>query len=334
MSTTRRAKIVHSFFPDGVPNLWCPLLTHYDEHGRIDAERMRAHLARLAPTVRAVLAPGSTGDGWEMTSEERSELLDILLDAAERYDVWVLVGVLETERGAARKSIQETAPALADRRVCGFTVTPPAGSDLSQEEIRSELEGILGLGRPTALYQLPQVTENEISPQTVSALAQSYPNFYLFKDTSDADRVAHSEEDLFDVFLVRGAEGDYHHHLKAAGGRYDGFLLSTANCFAEELRRITELVEAGAAEEARALSERVQATVKPVFDTVSDLPFGNPFANANKAIDHVKAYHPRSTDIPPPMTHSGNRLPEGAVRRAQEALEAHKLLPERGYLEA
>ena len=210
--------------------------------------------------------------------------------------------------------------ALAARRVCGFTVTPPKGAELAQSIIHEELESVLKLGYPTALYQLPQITENEMSPETVSDLAARYENFYLFKDTSGADQVAMSETSTADVFMVRGAEGGYATHLKPAGGHYDGFLLSTANSFPAELNEIVDLVLAGRQPEAVALSARVEAVVNGVFNAVSALPFGNPFANANKAVDHVLAYFPDHDSVAPPMTHSGNRIPKEAVERAERLL--------------
>jgi dihydrodipicolinate synthase/N-acetylneuraminate lyase len=342
MADLSRSELVAEFFPAGVPRLWCPLLTHYDGDGRIDHDRVRAHIRHLAPTVRTFLAPGSTGDGWEMTDAERDELLELLLSVAVEQDLWILVGVLKTAEGEARRSIEtmgaelaagdEMTAAFARRRVCGFTVTPPKGADLEQDRIHAELDAILALGYPTALYQLPQITGNEMTPATVAELASRYPNFYLFKDTSGGDRVAHSDSSTADVFMVRGAEGDYASHLKGAGGSYDGFLLSTANSFPRELGEIVDLSVAGRAEEAGALASRVETVVYGVFDEVSALPFGNPFANANKAIDHVRAYAPDHERVPPPMTHSGERLPTAAAELAARLLREQGLLPERGYL--
>ncbi len=331
MTHSSRAELVAEYFPTGIPRLWCPLLTHYDAAGRIDAPRMRAHLHHISPWVRSFLAPGSTGDGWEMNDEERSRLLSLLLEVAGQIDARVLVGVLRTERGEAYRSVQEIATQMPSDRVCGFTVTPPRGADLAQDTIKEDLAEILSLGHPTALYQLPQITENEMSPHTVSELAERYQNFYLFKDTSGADRVAHSGESTSDVFMVRGAEGDYARHLKAAGGSYDGFLLSTANSFPEELSQVIDLVQSGTLTEARSLSTRVEAVVTAVFQSVASLPFGNPFANANKAVDHVRAFHPRSTAVAPPMTHSGERLPLQAVELAERLLQEQDLLSQTGY---
>jgi len=89
------------------------------------------------------------------------------------------------------------------------------------------------------------VTENTMSPGLVAGLAALHSNFILFKDTSGADAVALSGENLHGVFLVRGAEGNYSRWLKEAGGPYDGFLLSTANCFGRELVQIIKDVGAG-----------------------------------------------------------------------------------------
>ena len=153
---------------------------------------------------------------------------------------------------------------------------------------------VLALGRPTALYQLPQVTQNEMSPATIADLAARFPNFILFKDTSGADRVASAGQDVGDVFLVRGAEGDYARWLKAGGGPYDGFLLSTANCFGRELLEVITLANAGRPGEAQSLAERLSAVVKEVFALVASVPDGNAFANANKAMDHFFAHGPRA----------------------------------------
>jgi dihydrodipicolinate synthase/N-acetylneuraminate lyase len=66
----KRSRLVARLFPEGIPKLLCPPLTHYTEQGSIDFARMEAHLAHLSQWVRAYLIPGSTGDGWEMNEEE------------------------------------------------------------------------------------------------------------------------------------------------------------------------------------------------------------------------------------------------------------------------
>ena len=326
-------------FPRGIPPLWCPLLTHYRDDGSLDHARITAHLRHLAPHVKGFLIPGSTGDGWEMSDMEIRELLALAQEQTAKLGLHLLIGVLKTEAGAACSVLREQGRTLADeatqhatRITPAFTVCPPKGADLPQENIRNALAGILELGFPTALYQLPQVTQNEMSPETVADLAARFPNFILFKDTSGADRVASSGQDFGGVFLVRGAEGDYARWLKSGSGPYDGFLLSTANCFGRELHQVIELLHAGRRKAAQRLSDRLSAVVKEVFALVAGLPDGNAFANANKAMDHFFAHGPAAASVTPPRLHAGSRLPIEVIRQTGAALELHGFMPAAGYL--
>ncbi len=344
----KRSILVKRIFPEGVPRLWCPLLTHYTADGGIDRERTAAHIRHMRPFISSFLAPGSTGDGWEMSAEESLNLVELLLSESETQGFKLMIGVLHTERGAAAAAVEKllsylgadsreagnpNLDQLIQRNVCGFTVTPPKGAELSQGIIHKELELIARTGVPLALYQLPQVTENEMSPETFADLVSRFPNIYLFKDTSGGDTIAVSGVDAAGVRMVRGAEGDYANWLKRNDGYY-GFLLSTANCFARELREVVEAALTGETEKSDAMSARVAAVVSTVFDAAATLPFGNPFANANKAMDHHFAHGPeRAAKIDAPMTHSGNRLPAELLETAADALTSQGLYPERGYVE-
>jgi len=224
--------------------------------------------------------------------------------------------------------------------VCGFAVCAPRGRNLSQEEIYRAFVSILELGVPVALYQLPQVTENEISAEIVAKLAEEFSNFYLLKDSSGYDRVALSGLELNGLYLVRGAEGNYTKWLRINDGSYDGFLLGSANCFAKELNSIVQSLSTGNLDAAKELSERVTGVVEQVSNCAADLPAGNSFANANKAIEHFFAYGPEAANFAPPRTrrdasqrvHSGKGLPTEIIKIAGDALIHFGLMPSEGYL--
>src|SRR6266436_286861 len=290
-----RSQLLARLFPEGVPKLWCPALTHYERDGRIDPQRIAAHLRHMSANVKGFLILGSTGDGWELSKSEKKQLLAIALHQAQSLKFHLLIGELEPAKDEALRMIWDrinwlkTYDPFEDRfegamidsltkaRVCGFAVCPPSGNDVSQPEMERHFELVLESGIPTALYQLPQVTKNEISPELASSLAARFNNFIMFKDSSGADRVVSSGNELGGVFMVRGAEGNYARWLKMAGGSYDGFLLSTANCFAKELHQmIIDLLE-GRAKAANEMSERLTATVSAVFELVSPFPDGNAF---------------------------------------------------------
>jgi len=343
---TIRAQLLARLLPHGVPVLWCPLLTHYDSQGAIDRSRIAAHLRHLSPHVNAFLIAGSTGDGWEMNDFEFRQLLDIVLIEALKLDLHLLIGALKTDARDALSTIRETEAWLKSRtnesdsvralpkaRVCGFTVCAPRGKELSQEQIEHALTLILDTGLPTAIYQLPQVTQNEMSPELVGGLAKRFENFILFKDTSGEDRVALSRTSLAGVVTLRGAEGDYARWLSGAGGPYYGFLLSTANCFAREFSQIIADVSGGRLDEAQQMSERLAAVINEVFRLAASLKDGNPFTNANKAIDHFLAHGPGAAEVPPPRIHAGSRLPVEAIRATGEILSRHGFLPAKGYLD-
>jgi dihydrodipicolinate synthase/N-acetylneuraminate lyase len=341
--TGQRQQLIQRFFPSGIPLLWCPSLTHYTDDGAIDQARMRAHLKFMHPAVGGFLIPGSTGEGWEQSDPEVRELLDFMIDEIHQVGAHLLIGILKTKTDDVLQAMRDTIAwlkrragsedilaAMAKFSVCGFTVCPPSGNDLSQSKIRSALEEVLALGAPVSLYQLPQVTQNEMTPETVAGLASKFPNFYLFKDTSGEDRVAAAG--FRDAFLVRGAEGGYASHFAAGGGDYDGFLLSTANCFGPPLAAMIENVQRGKKNEATAFSDKLTAICEGLFDLAGKVGYGNAFTNANKAMDHFFAHGPEAGKITPPRLYSGKRLPQELIEAAGAALKRHGLMPEAGYL--
>ena len=342
LSDERRKRLAR-LLPQGVPQLWCPLLTPYRTDGSLDTGRLASHLDVLRGSVGGLLVPGSTGDGWQLADPEVRELLAVLLPEARSRGMAVLIGVLKTSTAEVLTALRDTTTwlreltgasndeaALLAAGVCGFTVCPPAGADLSQDRLQAALDEVLATGLPIALYQLPQVTGNEMSPQTVTALAQRHPNFLWFKDTSGEDRVAAAG--VRDIVLVRGAEGGYSRHLAGHGGAYDGFLLSTANCFGAELAQIIDALAHDQVAQADALSARVAAVVESVFTAAAELPYGNAFTNANKAIDHWMAHGPVALNSPGPRLHSGHTLPASLIALAGDALRRQQLIPARGYL--
>lgn len=341
----KRLALIERLFPDGIPRLWCPPLTHYTDDGEIDFARMTAHLTEISRNVKGFLSPGSTGDGWELTDDEVRQLLAFDLDIAKKLNVKILVGILKTDAQTAHQTIIDTVTWLSCQTglkdtgelttktgFCGFTVCPPKGKDLSHDQIYQVLLPIMQLKVPIALYQLPQVTENEIAPETVAQLAAEFENFYLLKDTSGNDRIALSGLDLHGLYLVRGAEGDYHKWLRASNGPYDGFLLGTANSFGPQLTEIINNIAAGNLDAAKALSDKLTALINEVFAYAAPLPAGNPFTNANKAIDHFFAHGPNALNVQPPRLHSGDRLPADFLKKTAEALKRQNLLPAKPYL--
>ncbi len=345
MEMTREELIV-KLFPEGIPQLWSPMLTHFSAAATPDRERIHRHLDAVSGSVRGLLVPGSTGEGWEMIDDDILAVLKIVLEKSPETGQKVLIGILKTDLPGVLRGIEKISgqllawtgassldEAFLKSGVVGFTVCPPSGADFDQPFIRDSLASVLDLGYPTALYQLPQVTENEMSPETVSSLASEFPNFFLFKDTSGGDRVALAGKDYGGVFFVRGAEGDYSSHPRSGGGLYDGLLLSTANSFSSELGAILSALRAGDTEKADRISEDVEEVVSAMFSLVAGFAAGNPFANANKALDHIRAWGSAWREYDPPLLYSGVRLPESFCDHAKRLLDA-KGMSGKGYMQS
>lgn len=327
MSQIERQQLQRRLFPTGIPRLWCPMLTHFQGAGVLDVERIGSHLLWLSKHVQGILVPGSTGEGWEMSDADIRNLLKTVLVAAHAVNIRVLVGVLKTSTAEVLTTLESLSDLLAHPAVAGITVCPAQGAGLSQSEIEAGLAEILKLGIPTALYQLPQITQNEMEAETVARLAAAFPNFILFKDTSGEDRVASAGIDLGGIFLVRGSErGGYARWYSKGGGPYHGFLLSTANVFAPELAEILALLDKGQIERAEQLSTTLEQIVGSAFEIVRDCSVGNSFTNANKILDHIRVHGDQAVKMPCPMLYSGMRLPTEYVQQCIQRNPALKML--------
>ncbi len=344
--SSKRKNLQDVLFPKGIPSLWCPPLTHFDAGHRIDLQRMEAHLTWMMPHVKGYLVPGSTGDGWDLDDAETETVVRFAVDMVRKRGVSLLLGALRKNTADVKDSIDkfvdilqkltgkaDPLASLVAAGVSGFTICPPAGKDLDQATIGAALEIILDKGLPVALYQLPQVTGNETAPETFARLVDRYPNLILFKDSSGSDRIALSGVDARGVFLVRGAEGNYSKWLKAGGGTYDGFLLSTANSFPAGLRAVVEGIREGRPAEALKISTAISGAVAEVFALVGEIPCGNAFTNANKAIEHFMAFGPAAADRQGPMLHGCIRIPAGILSATSDILRRYDLMPPKGYLE-
>jgi dihydrodipicolinate synthase/N-acetylneuraminate lyase len=342
-----RQALIRELFPDGIPRLWCPPLTHFSAAGVIDFERMSAHFRHIAPWIKGLLIPGTTGEGWELNDEESLSVTEFALRMAKEHGTKLLLGALRTDTDAVKKMISLMLPlidttgavkggTIANFRasgVCGFAVCPPKGKSLAQGDIEAGLSVILDMGLPVALYQLPRMTDNEVAPETFEKLAHKYSNLIFFKDSSGRDLIAASDRDKGGVFLVRGGEGDYIRWLKDAGGPYDGFLLSVTNSFSPEMSLFIELLEAGDRVRAGEISASVTKTLFETISLVKSLPYGGPFTNANKAIDHFFAYGPTAESKEGPLLKTGIRIPRDVLSATGDILRTYRLMPEKGYMD-
>ncbi len=341
-----RTALLRQQFPRGVPKLWAPTLAFYRDDGRLDVGRQAAHVAFMAPWIKGILVGGSTGDGWEMEDAEIVALLDATIPLAATHGIDLVVGVLRPSAAAMatlldrvsehlrrRAGTRSDVEAFATSRVRAITLAPPTTAQpMTQPEIAAALTPLLRRGFPTALYQLPQVTGNTMQPALMTALSEEFGNLILFKDSGGVDEIARARALPEDVTMLRGAEGDFAEWVARPERPYDGFLLSSANSVPAGLSAMLEHVGAGRTAEAQRVSATLSTVIAEAFAAVAEVPQGNAFANANKALAQVMAYGEQAIAAPLPVLHAGGLLPRTAVAAALGSLQRHGLVPIHPYM--
>jgi dihydrodipicolinate synthase/N-acetylneuraminate lyase len=248
----------------------------------------------------------------------------------------IVIGILRTDVDGMFKMLDYAVNFLKDigitvnsddyeeSRFKGFVLCPPKGKNKSQDEIRDTFVRFLDLNYPTVLYQLPQVTENETTPDTLEFLVEEYANLYMMKDSSGDDIIARSERDYHKLILVRGAEGGYSDMLKKSGGFYDGFLLSTGNSFPKELKDMCDMIDDDNEHDADELSHRLTLAINEVFDLSKNIKNGNAFTNSNKMIEHIRKFGDEWKNKQLPRIHSGENIPKELLEKTEDILKKYK----------
>jgi len=67
---------------------------------------------------------------------------------------------------------------------------------------------------------------------------------------------------------------------------------------------------------------------------VNGLPCGNAFTNANKSIDHFRAFGPAADANDGPLLHGRQTIPADILAATGAILTRLGLMPERGYMES
>jgi 4-hydroxy-tetrahydrodipicolinate synthase len=146
-----------------------------DEGGLRDVVRFLAGRG-----VHGLLAAGSQGEFYALTSDERRRLLDITLEAAEnKVFVVAHVGAVTTRETVALARHAESAGADAVTAITPFFVRP------SQDELyRYYADLAAAVSLPVLAYNNPARTGVNLLPATAARLTRDALNFVGIKDSS------------------------------------------------------------------------------------------------------------------------------------------------------
>ncbi len=167
---------------EGLRGVVVPLVTPFDEHGKVDRTGVQALVDFLvARGVHGLFPAGTTGEGPLLDMGERRTLAEAVVEAATgRVPVIVHTGALTTD---AAVELTQHAQAIGAHAAA---LIPPYYYRLSEEALlghfRRVAESVPDF--PLYLYQYPGVTGYGLTPTWIERLLACCPNVVGIKDSS------------------------------------------------------------------------------------------------------------------------------------------------------
>lgn len=171
-----------------------PVSTIFDEEGKLSKGEMKQLIDRLIEAgVDGLLFLGTGGEFSQMSKEERLETAEFAVSyVSER--VPVLIGTGSTNTREAIEFSEHAQRIGAD----GIMVINPYYWNLSDANLYGYFSQIAkSVDIPVLLYNFPNLTGQDLSPDFVARLVDDYPNIVGIKETVDS--VGHIRDMIMQV---------------------------------------------------------------------------------------------------------------------------------------
>ena len=229
----------------------------------VDTETLREFTDFLVQGgVDGLFPIGTTGEFPSLSREQRRDVIETVVDHSA--DLPVLAGCGGTAVSAVRRYVADAADVGADAAV----VVTPYYQDASQEGLRRFYEAIADdSALPIYLYNIPQFTGNDLTPETTATLAE-HPNVAGVKDSSGDFTyfldLLEATPDAFDVF-----QGIPTYSIMSLEHGADGLIAGPANVFPRAVSELYDAHENGDDERAR---RRLSRVVLPILRSTRSMP--------------------------------------------------------------
>lgn len=196
--------------------IFCPSITPLTSDGDVDYDSWSKHLNFLVEGgVDGILVLGSIGEFYAFDEEEKRGIIDfVTAEIAGRVKVFIGTGNTRIKSTIALTEYAKGAGADAAVVVSPYYFGP---SEAAAEQYFGELAGAVDL--PIVLYNFPERTGSDLSPQLVSTLRKAHPNIMGIKDT--VDNISHTRAMIAatdDDFAVFSGFDEYYLPNRVAGG--------------------------------------------------------------------------------------------------------------------
>ena len=168
--------------------VYAAIVTHFDPDLKVDHDAVAAEVRRLiAEGVHGIVPNGSVGEGGSLTREERRDVIETVVAAADGRAP-VCVGISAPTAEQAVVYARDAVSAGAD----GAMILPPLFYRADEREL---VEFFGSVARATELplmvYNNPLGSGTDLHPELLALLAREVPAITAFKETSgDARRIA------------------------------------------------------------------------------------------------------------------------------------------------
>ncbi|MGW4929854.1 4-hydroxy-tetrahydrodipicolinate synthase [Agromyces sp. NPDC004153] len=241
------------------------LTTPFGPDESIDVAALRRVVDRsIEAGVDGVVAAGSTGEVGALSSDERRELIDTVIDhTAGRVPVIAQTGATSTSEAIRLSRAAQRSGADV------LMLITPYYEPLSTAETVVYLTDVAeAVDLPVMLYNIPSVTGVNLDPDTVRALASDVENIRYIKDSSanweQALQLIHHHDDVIGTFIGWDA---YLYSALVEGAA--GVMAGTANVVPNEIVAVSRLIAQG---DLNGALTRWQA-LYPVIDALLSAPF-------------------------------------------------------------
>lgn len=157
-----------------------PVVTLFDEAGNLDLELNRSYLDKLiSQNIHGILLMGSSGEFSSLTIEERKLYVREMIKHIHGR-VKVMVGVGHT----ALKEVLELTSYAEELGADGVLVVSPYYWKLSDEQLYRFYSTVASNTElPVFIYNIPQLTGQNLEVELITKLAKDHPNIAGIKET-------------------------------------------------------------------------------------------------------------------------------------------------------
>ena len=231
------------------------LVTPFKSDGSVDAERLRALVARQCEGGVRVLVPcGTTGESVTMSEDENRRVIRTTVEVAKAHNARVIAGAGSNSTAHAISNALAAREAGADAvLIVAPYYNKPTQEGLSQH-FRAVAEAVAPL--PVVLYNVPGRTSSNIAAETTLKLAREIENVAAVKEASgNLAQIMEILRDRPEGFLVLSGDDAMTFALLALGA--DGLISVASNEAPRSMSKMVDDALAGRWDEARGLHYRL-----------------------------------------------------------------------------